>query len=212
MDNKESMHFVMMDKLKNKMIGHCNYTKIKNQKCWLGYSISKKSEGKNLMFEALLLANAYIYKNLNIKEIRAGILPENERSIRLIRRLGFKYIGKKDELEINGEIRTYDTYIQKIIKESKLYIKKMTKNTIKNLVDEFDQIIRWPKKPEDKEVVIKFLSTKFQANKKYSEKEINRIVNQFHVFNDTPLLRRELISRHYLSRTDNGAEYWKNKK
>jgi len=76
------------------------------------------------MFEALSLANSYVYKNLNIKEIRAGILPENERSIRLIKRLGFKYIGKKDELEINGEIRTYDTYIQKMIKESKLYIKK----------------------------------------------------------------------------------------
>ena len=124
MDNKESMHFVMMDKLKGEMIGHCNYTKIKNQKCWLGYSISKKSEGNNLMFEALSLANSYVYKNLNIKEIRAGILPENERSIRLIKRLNFKYIGKKDELEINGEVRTYDTYIQKMIKESNLYIKK----------------------------------------------------------------------------------------
>ena len=124
MNNKKSMHFVVIDKLKNKMIGHCNYTKIKNQKCWLGYSISKKSEGKSLMFEALSLSNLHVYKNLNIKEIRAGILPENERSIRLIKRLGFKYIEKKDELEINGEVRTYDTYIQEMIKESKVYIKK----------------------------------------------------------------------------------------
>ena len=124
MNNKKSMHFVMIDKLKNEMIGHCNYTKIKDQKCWLGYSISKKSEGKSLMFEALSLSNSYVYKNLDIKKIRAGILPENKRSIRLIERLGFKYIGKKDELEINGEVRTYDTYIQEMIKESKVYIKK----------------------------------------------------------------------------------------
>ena len=34
----------------------------------------------------------------------------------------------------------------------------MTENKIKKLVDEFGQIIRWPKKPVDKEVVIKFLS------------------------------------------------------
>ena len=87
----------------------------------------------------------------------------------------------------------------------------MTENKIKKLVDEFGQIIRWPKKPVDKEVVIKFLSTKFELNKKYSEKEINYIISQNHLFNDTPLLRRELISRRYLSRTDNGAEYWKNK-
>ena len=83
---------------------------------------------------------------------------------------------------------------------------------MKKLIDEFDKIIKWPKKPIDKESVVKFLSTKFEGNKKYSEKEINQIIDQFHLFNDIPLLRRELISRRYLSRTDNGAEYWKNKK
>ena len=50
-------------------------------------------------------------KNLRIKEIRAGILPHNDRSIRLIKRLDFKYVGEKDELEINGETRTYETYL-----------------------------------------------------------------------------------------------------
>ena len=83
---------------------------------------------------------------------------------------------------------------------------------MKKLIDEFDKIIKWPKKPIDKESVVKFLSTKFEGNKKYSEKEINQIIDQFHLFNDIPLLRRELISRRYLSRTDDGAEYWKNKK
>ena len=83
---------------------------------------------------------------------------------------------------------------------------------MKKLIDEFDKIIKWPKKPIDKESVVKFLSRKFEGNKKYSEKEINQIIDQFHLFNDIPLLRRELISRRYLSRTDDGAEYWKNKK
>jgi RimJ/RimL family protein N-acetyltransferase len=63
------------------------------------------------MYEALKLTNTYIIKNLRIKEIRAGILPNNDRSIRLIKRLDFKYVGEKDELEINGEIRTYETYL-----------------------------------------------------------------------------------------------------
>jgi ribosomal-protein-alanine N-acetyltransferase len=101
----------MVDKEKIKMLGHCNYTKIKNNKCWLGFSISKASEGKSLMYEALRLTNAYVMKNLGIKEIRAGILPNNDRSIRLIKRLDFKYVGEKDELEINGETRTYGTYL-----------------------------------------------------------------------------------------------------
>ena len=110
-NNGESAQFVIVDKEKTKMFGHCNYTKIKNNKCWLGFSISKASEGKSLMYEALKLTNAYVMKKLRIKEIRAGILPNNDRSIRLIKRLDFQYVGEKDELEINGEIRTYDTYL-----------------------------------------------------------------------------------------------------
>ena len=107
----KSMHFVMLNKAKNQMLGHCNYTKIDNNKCWLGYSISEASEGKSLMYEALLLTNTYVFNNLGIKDVRAGILPNNERSIRLIKRLGFKYVDEKDELEINGETRTYETYL-----------------------------------------------------------------------------------------------------
>ena len=83
---------------------------------------------------------------------------------------------------------------------------------MKKLIDEFDKIIRWPKKPSDKEIVISLLSAKFKFNKKYSEKEINEIIDEFHAFNDIALLRRELISRRYLSRMDNGSQYWKNKK
>ena len=81
----------------------------------------------------------------------------------------------------------------------------------KNIINEFDQIIRWPKKPSEKEIVIKFLSRKFNPIKKYSEKEVNKILENFHLFNDTPLLRRELISRKYLCRKDDGSEYWQDK-
>ena len=110
-NNGEAAQFVILNKARAEMLGHCNYTKIKDCKCWLGFSISKPSEGKGLMFEALRLTNAYVIKNLNIKEIRAGILQNNDRSIRLIKRLDFKYVGEKDELEINGETRTYETYL-----------------------------------------------------------------------------------------------------
>ena len=78
-----------------------------------------------------------------------------------------------------------------------------------NLVNEFDEITRWPKKQSDKQFIIEFLSTKFEFGAKYSEKDVNLIINRFHLFNDMALLRRELISRKYLSRTDDGSEYWK---
>ncbi len=77
------------------------------------------------------------------------------------------------------------------------------------LINELDEIIRWPKKPSDKEIVINWLSQKFKIQFKYSEKEINQIIDRHHLFNDIPLLRRELVSRKYLIRKDDGSEYWK---
>ena len=79
------------------------------------------------------------------------------------------------------------------------------------LINEFDEILLWPKKRIDKDYVIKFLATKFDVDKNYSEQEVNEVVNRHHKFNDIPLLRRELISRKMLSRTDDGSIYWKNK-
>ena len=77
------------------------------------------------------------------------------------------------------------------------------------LMTECYEIIRWPKKPSEKEIVIQFLSNKFEYDKKYSEKEVNKIIDKFHLFNDIALLIRELVSRKFLSRKDDGSEYWK---
>ena len=82
--------------------------------------------------------------------------------------------------------------------------------SIEHLLDEFGLVIRWPKKPSQKQTVIEYLSTKFDSDKNYSEKEINFILEKSHSFDDIALLRRELIGRGFLSRKDNGSRYWKN--
>ena len=80
------------------------------------------------------------------------------------------------------------------------------------LINEFDKIILWPKKKSVEKIVINWLSNKFNGEIKYSEKEVNEILDRHHSFNDIALLRRELISRKFLSREDNGSEYWKTNK
>jgi len=80
------------------------------------------------------------------------------------------------------------------------------------LINEFDEIIRWPKKPSDKKIIINWLSNKFNGEIKYSEKEANKILYRYHSFNDIALLRRELIPIKFLSRKDDGSEYWKTNK
>ena len=79
----------------------------------------------------------------------------------------------------------------------------------KNLINEFDEIVVWPTKKLDKEYIFKFLSKKFIIDRIYSEKEINQIIQKHHLFNDIPLIRRELVSRKILERTDTGSRYWK---
>ena len=80
---------------------------------------------------------------------------------------------------------------------------------MEKLINEIEGIVRWPKKPSDKQIVIKWLSTKFKFEKQYSEKEVNTIIEVHHSFNDIALLRRELISRRLLERKNNGSIYWK---
>ena len=82
--------------------------------------------------------------------------------------------------------------------------------SIDHLLDESGLVLRWPKKPSQKQIVLEHLSTKFNLNKNYTEKQVNIILEQNHSFNDTPLLRRELIGRGFLSRKDDGSRYWKN--
>ena len=53
MDEKKSMHFIMLNDSKSEILGVCNYTKIKDGACWLGYSISSKYEGMGIMYNAV---------------------------------------------------------------------------------------------------------------------------------------------------------------
>ena len=76
-------------------------------------------------------------------------------------------------------------------------------------INEIDGIVCWPKKRSDKQIVIEWLSSKFQFEKEYSEKEVNNIIEAHHSFNDIALLRRELISKRLLKRKDDGSIYWK---
>ena len=76
-------------------------------------------------------------------------------------------------------------------------------------INEFGVVTWWPKKGSDKEYIIKYLSKKFRSDLEYSEKEVNQIIKRYHSFNDFALLRRELISKKYLFRTDDCSKYWK---
>jgi hypothetical protein len=86
----------------------------------------------------------------------------------------------------------------------------MTMESIQKLLDKDGILIRWPKNPDERAEVLKYLATKYETEKKYTEMEVNAILKKWHKFNDHPMLRRELINLALLERSADGREYWKN--
>jgi hypothetical protein len=71
------------------------------------------------------------------------------------------------------------------------------------------KIVRWPKKIADKNIVLKYISTKIPVDKKFTETEINEMIIKSIFFDDYVLIRRELIENGYLNRTRDCREYWR---
>lgn len=105
--------FVMQESpsLDSPILGTCNYTNIVRGPflaCHLGYQLARVSEGHGLMTEALRATNAFVFDTLRLHRIMANYRPENERSGRLLDRLGFVREGlAKDYLFIDGAWRDH---------------------------------------------------------------------------------------------------------
>jgi len=101
------LHLLVCERESGEMIGECNFSNIVLgvfQACHLGYSLAAHAQGKGLMTEALRTAIAYVFEDLQLHRIMANYLPENERSARVLARLGFEREGfARSYLKINGQ-------------------------------------------------------------------------------------------------------------
>lgn len=74
----------------------------------LGYKIDQAHQGKGLMFEALQALVRHAFESMTLHRIMANYLPTNERSARVLRRLGFVVEGyARDYLFIAGAWRDH---------------------------------------------------------------------------------------------------------
>lgn len=108
-----SMRLVIFfrDEPQGAVIGDCNFTNFVRgpfQACYLGYKIDKRAEGRGLMGEALAAAINYAFETLRLHRIMANYVPTNERSGRVLRRLGFAVEGyARDYLLVGGAWRDH---------------------------------------------------------------------------------------------------------
>ncbi|MEO8778893.1 MAG: GNAT family N-acetyltransferase [Rhodanobacter sp.] len=74
------------------------------QACLLGYGIGARWHGTGLMHEALEATLAWAFDELDLHRVMANYLPHNERSARLLARLGFEREGyARAYLKIAGQ-------------------------------------------------------------------------------------------------------------
>ncbi len=101
-----AMHFALLTPDGEQMIGACNFSGIIRgafQACYLGYHIDEAHQGQGLMREALEAGIGYMFDTQNLHRIMANYIPTNERSARLLERLGFEHEGyAKAYLNIAG--------------------------------------------------------------------------------------------------------------
>ncbi|EWH13495.1 N-acetyltransferase GCN5 [Cellulophaga geojensis KL-A] len=86
-----------------------------NKKVGLGIIVSeKKKRNKGVGAEALELACNYVFKTLQLHQIYANVLVDNEPSKHLFKKMGFNAVGvKKDWIFTNGKFKDEILY-QKI--------------------------------------------------------------------------------------------------
>ena len=72
------------------------------------------------------------------------------------------------------------------------------------------KLTRWPYKFAVQRVAMWGLWIRFDAKRRYTEKEVNSVVNAWHLFGDHATLRRELINMALLARKPDCSVYWKN--
>lgn len=82
---------------------------------------------------------------------------------------------------------------------------------IRRFLDDSGKIIQLSQKNIFRVATLSYLAEKFEADRNYTEKEVNAICEKWHTFNDFFILRRELIDNGLLCREDNGSRYWKPK-
>ena len=76
-------------------------------------------------------------------------------------------------------------------------------------LDRDGRLISFPAKHKKKLIALWYLAGKIEANRQYTESEINTLLNEWTLFHDSAILRRELYNKRLLNRTADCSNYRK---
>jgi [ribosomal protein S5]-alanine N-acetyltransferase len=111
MQDQQALHLLLRLPDSKRIVGECGFTNIVRgpfQACHLGFSLCWEFQGQGFMEEGLRCAIGFVFKELGLHRVMANYRPENERSRRLLMRLGFEQEGRaRAYLHIDGEWRDH---------------------------------------------------------------------------------------------------------
>ncbi|MDA8354212.1 MAG: GNAT family protein [Firmicutes bacterium] len=88
-----------------------NVTRGAWQNCTIGYFLDQECQGKGYMTEAVRLAVSFAFREAGLHRVEASVLPANIPSIRVLEKVGFRYIGlSRAHLKIDGAWRDHLLY------------------------------------------------------------------------------------------------------
>lgn len=101
---RAQQRWILVQKSDGAKIGTCGFH------CWdtensvadVGYDLQPAYWGRGLMAEAMTAMLAFGDQNMRVRELRAHIADENERSLRLAQRLGFVFCGETESCPFHG--------------------------------------------------------------------------------------------------------------
>jgi predicted transcriptional regulator len=80
------------------------------------------------------------------------------------------------------------------------------RKVLSNFTSPDGRVKAFPAQRKKMEVILRYVLNVFQPGKRYSEKEVNELLSQYH--EDTATLRRELVEYKMLVREGGGGDYW----
>lgn len=139
---------------------------------------------------------------LNIKDRDFFLQPYSEEANRQLVCEFFRHPVIDEQMKLENR----EALIDFMANQSKSYD---TANEIVLRFLEGERIKQIPVKENHKLYVLKYLASKFETGKAYTESQVNAVIDEWHTFGDYFILRRELIDSRLLRRLPNGSRYWR---
>ena len=81
---------------------------------------------------------------------------------------------------------------------------------LRNFLDKEGRLKSYPVKQRPKTLAMFYLASKFEKGRRYTEKEVNQILKDWHTFEEWAMLRRDLYDKYFFGRDPGarGVEYW----